>query len=148
MELGSRAFGQSGRPRQRQADQTKSVCYQWLSPRKGQPDSSSCFSVTSYPNLGSAFLSSSPFHSIANGGDPGRTPGSPSGTARSNILLIDVEQSHHGYIVELVAALEEGDLDNEQVANQRAAELLDQVACCGGGTACGFNVSLSCTSST
>lgn len=50
-------------------------------------------------------------------------------------LLVYIEQGHHGNVVELVAALEEGDLDYEQVADQRAAKLLDQVACSSGRTA-------------
>lgn len=50
-------------------------------------------------------------------------------------LLVHIEQCHHGDVIELVTALEEGDLDYEQVADQRATELLDQVACSGSRTA-------------
>lgn len=50
-------------------------------------------------------------------------------------LLVHIEQCHHGDVIELVTALEKGDLDYEQVADQRAAELLDQVACSSSRTA-------------
>lgn len=51
-------------------------------------------------------------------------------------LLVNVEQGHDGDVVQLLAALEEGDLNDEEVANQLAPELLDEVAGGGGGTTC------------
>lgn len=49
-------------------------------------------------------------------------------------LLVDVEQSYNGDVVELFAALEEWNLDYEEVADQSTPELLDEVASGSGGT--------------
>lgn len=50
-------------------------------------------------------------------------------------LLLAVEERVDGG-VELVAALEEVELEDEDVAQERAAELLDEGACCCSGAAC------------
>lgn len=48
---------------------------------------------------------------------------------------VGLEKGGGGHPVELVAALEEGDLEDEEVADQRATELLDEGACSGSGSA-------------
>lgn len=48
---------------------------------------------------------------------------------------VGLEEGGGGHPVELVAALEEGDLEDEEVADQRATELLDKGARSGSGSA-------------
>lgn len=50
-------------------------------------------------------------------------------------LLVDVEESHNGDIAQLVASLEEGDLDDEEETDKGASKLLNQVASSCGRTA-------------
>lgn len=57
-------------------------------------------------------------------------------SGEAGILLVDVEQGHDRHVIELVAALEEGDLDDEEVADEGTSELLDEVARGRGGTTC------------
>lgn len=51
-------------------------------------------------------------------------------------LFVHVEQSHDGDIVQLLASLQEGDLNDEKESNQGASQLLDQVTCGRGGATC------------
>lgn len=52
-------------------------------------------------------------------------------------LVVGVEKSHNRDIIQLVASLEEGDLDDEEVADKDTSKLLDEVACSRGGTTWG-----------
>lgn len=55
----------------------------------------------------------------------------PSGLAG---LFVHIEKSHDGDIVQLLASLEEGDLNDKKESDQAASQLLDQVACSRGRT--------------
>lgn len=57
-------------------------------------------------------------------------------------LLLAVEQRVDGRI-ELVAALEEVELENEDVAQQRATEFLDERSSCSCGATCPTTLALS-----
>lgn len=52
-------------------------------------------------------------------------------------LVVGVEKSHNRDVVQLVASLEERDLDYEEVTDKDTSKLLDEVACSRGGTTWG-----------
>ena len=58
------------------------------------------------------------------------------------LLLLREKGAHRG--VEQVAALEEVELEDEEVAHDFTAELLDEVASCLCGAACGVKKSAHC----
>ncbi len=53
-----------------------------------------------------------------------------------NGLVVGLQQSGCGHTVELLAALEEGDLEDEEVPGQNATELLDESTGSSGRSTC------------